>query len=74
MFNVYINDEGRVIYATKTAYDAIYRQQGFKPRYVAPAEDIFNVSLSVPYTLGSSPNDLGFSIGTPKPAAKRKKS
>lgn len=61
VFNEYVNDEGRVIHATATAYDAIYKAQGFR-KYV-PAEDVFLSSLGGSSALGSAPNDNGFAVG-----------
>lgn len=67
MFNEYVNDDGRVIYATRTAFDAIYRHQGYKPRF--PAEDIFCAPLGINSSTGSTFNLDG--LGT-KPAPRRK--
>lgn len=67
MFNEYVNAEGRVIYATSVAYNAIYRAQGFKPKF--PAEDIFNTALGGSYPVGSTYNLDGLGA---KPAARRK--
>ena len=65
MFNAYENAEGRVIYATDTAYNAIYKQQGFRPQ--SATENIFTATLGSSYTLRSNSDDCYFSIGTAKP-------